>query len=149
MCFNKKHVKGIILSAVAVAILSQVIHTLGAIATMNFYLDPAFFPVWSKIMMPGAGAPPTEFYLLSLASSFIAGLLYAGGYSLLIKSIPGKTFVTKGLHYGALLFAIAGIPMTLTLILLINLPFALLAAWAVESLTVSLLAGIAIAELVK
>ncbi|MBI5159483.1 hypothetical protein HY992_05165 [Candidatus Micrarchaeota archaeon] len=149
MCIQKKHVKGIALSAVAVAIISQVIHTIGAIATMSFYLDPAYFPVWSKIMMPGPGAPPTEFYLLSLASSFITGLLYAGGYSLLIKAIPGKTFFTKGLNYGALLFALASIPFTLSLVLLINLPIPLIIEWAAENMLILLLAGVAIAKLVK
>ncbi len=151
MCLpiQKKHYKAIIVSAIAIAIVAQVIHTLGAFATMSYYLDPAYFPVWSKIMMPGTGAPPATFFILTLAASFITRLIYAAAYSLLIKSIPGKTTIQKGLNYGLGLFLVSTLPYTLSLVLLINLPIALIVEWATESLAVSLLAGAIIAKLVK
>ena len=49
-----------------ITIVSQIIHSIEAFATMDFYLDPNYFGVWSKIMMPGPGPPPAEFYYYSI-----------------------------------------------------------------------------------
>ncbi len=38
-------IKKILLAGIAFAIIAYLIHTAGAIATMNYYQDPAYFPV--------------------------------------------------------------------------------------------------------
>ncbi len=117
--------------------------------TMDYYIDETYFSVWSKIMMPGPGAPPTEFYIISIIFAFIGGLIFAGAYTIITKGIPGKTVVKKGINYGLLIWLVAGIPFGLGLILLINLPYDLIAIWTVTSLIVYLLAGAATAKIVK
>jgi hypothetical protein len=139
----------IIVAAIAFMIIAEVVNTLEAYATMSYYLDSAYFAVWSKIMMPTAGPPPMEFYYYSIAFSFISGLLFAGIYTVFIKSVLGKTIAKKGLMYGLLIWLVGGVPGYLSLILLINLSIDLIAYWALAGLIVNLLAGIATAEIVK
>ncbi len=149
MCIESKHYKGIILSAIGFAIVAQVVHTAGAFLTMSYYTDPAYFPVWSKVMMPSNAAPGMEFYALSLAFGVAAALIYGGAYSVIMKAIPGKDAMCKGLNFGAMLFLIGSVPGSLGMYLLINLPAALIGMWAIENLVISLLGGIIIARMVK
>jgi uncharacterized membrane protein YeaQ/YmgE (transglycosylase-associated protein family) len=138
----------IIVAGIVFAIIAQIIHTVESMATMNFYQDPAYFAVWSKIMMPTAGPPPTEFYIYSIIFGIIAGIIYAMIYSMINKSIPGKTITNKGLYFGFLLFLV-GIPWSLTMYLLINLPPLLLVAWSITSLVIDLIFGVIAAKLMK
>lgn len=137
----------IIIAGIVFAIIAQIIHMAESMLTMNFYTDPIYFAVWSKIMMPGAGAPPMEFYIYSIIFSFITGIIYAIVYSMISKSVPGKTPFSKGLNFGFFLFFIA-IPWTLTMYLLINLPAMLLAVWAITGLIINIIFGIIIAKLI-
>jgi hypothetical protein len=138
----------IIVAGILFAVIAQVIHMIESFATMNFYTDPAYFAVWSKIMMPGEGAPPTEFYIYSIIFGVITGIIYAVIYAIINKSLPEKTFVKQGIYFGFLLFLI-GIPMSLTMYLLINLPALLLVYWSISSLIIDLIGGIIIAKIVK
>jgi uncharacterized membrane protein YeaQ/YmgE (transglycosylase-associated protein family) len=137
-----------IIAGIVFAIIAQIIHTVESMLTMNFYTDPAYFAVWSKIMMPGEGAPPTEFYIYSIIFGIIAGIIYAMIYSMINKSIPGKTITNKGLYFGFLLFLV-GIPWSLTMYLLINLPTLLLVAWSITSLVIDLIFGVIAVKLIK
>ena len=133
-------------AAILFAVLGQVVHTVGAILTMGYYTDPAYFPVWSKIMMPGAGPPPASFYLVSIGFGLIAALIYTYVYEAVKRCLPGADYVNKGLSFGALLFLLA-LPTTFMLIELINLPLGLITAWTVEELVVTLLGGVIIARI--
>jgi len=84
-----------------------------------------------------------------LAFAFINGLLFTGVYSVVAKGVPGKTFGKKGTRYGLLVWLVAGIPSALSMVLLINLPIDLIAYWIVSSLIIYILAGIAVARIVK
>lgn len=137
-----------IIAGIVFAIIAQIIHTVESMLTMSFYTDPAYFAVWSKIMMPGEGAPPTEFYIYSIIFGIIAGIIYAMIYSMINKSIPGKTITNKGLYFGFLLFLV-GIPWSLTMYLLINLPTLLLVAWSITSLVIDLIFGVIAVKLIK
>ena len=140
---------GFFLAAILYTILAQIIHTIGAQATMGYYLLEDYFSVWSKIMMPNLGPPGALFFLWSIIFAFVTALLITYVYNVVKKSIAGKTAVTKGLTYGFLLFLVAGIPTLLSMILLINLPMALLFAWTIEGLVIFLLGGMIIARFNK
>jgi hypothetical protein len=135
-------------AAIAATIVGMIVHSLGAIAEMGYYLNPAYFPVWSKVMMPGPGPPGTKFYALSFLFGFIGWLLAAAIYSRVKGCLPGTT-AKKGLKYGAIIFLLATLPGSLSMFLLFNLPKGLIGAWTIEGLIVDLLAGIIIAKLVK
>jgi chromate transport protein ChrA len=138
----------IIIVGIVFAIIAQVIHTAESMATMSFYTDPTYFGVWSKIMMPGEGPPPTEFYYYSIVFAVITGIIYAVIFEMIKKSIPRKTAINQGLYFGFLLFLL-GIPWTLTMYLLINLPSVLLFYWSMTSLVIDLIGGAAIAKIMK
>ncbi|NIM46672.1 MAG: hypothetical protein GTN40_00740 [Candidatus Aenigmarchaeota archaeon] len=138
----------IIVAGIVFAIIAQIIHYVEAIATMGFYMDPTYFTVWSKIMMPTEGAPPAEFYYFSIGFGIITGIIYAVVYAMVKKSVPGKTIVKQGLYFGFLLFLL-GIPHTLAMYLIINLPTLLLFYWTITGLIINLIGGVIIAGIVK
>lgn len=145
----QKQIGQILLASVLFTAIAQVIHTLGAWLSMPFYLDERFFDVWSKIMMPTAGPPPSSFYYLSLAFGFIASLIFVVAYYYINGCIKVNNTVLKGIYYGLILFALVGLTSALTMILLINLPIALVIYWMFEGLVIYVLGGIVIAGLVK
>ena len=138
----------ILVSAFVFAIVSVVIHTVGAIATMDYYTNPAYFPLWSSLMMPNAGPPGMEFYAVSLSFAFIIGILFAYAYSVMQKGIPGKGAM-KGFNYGILLFMLAGLPTTLMLYELLAIPLGLILSWTLESLAIYLIGGAVFSKFVR
>ncbi len=140
---------GVLAVAVMYVVISQLVFMLGAYADMAYYMDPAYYSVWSKLMMPSAGPPPIEFTATSVAFGIISGLLFALVYSVVKGSVPGKEWGNKGLMYGFLVFLIAGIPSTLSLLLLINLPPGLVLSWMLQGFVTYLLAGLVAAKLLK
>lgn len=141
--------KRIIIAAIVFAIIAQVMHMIESMLTMDYYMDEAYFGVWSKLMMPTAGPPPTEFYIASIVSGVIIALIYATAYDMLKGILPGKTDFKRGLQYGIMLFLLVQIPGLLGMYLLINLPAMLLVYWAIGSLVILLIGSIAIAKIVR
>lgn len=131
----------ILLAAVAYAVIAQIIHWIGAFLSMDFYIDPAYMGVWSQLMMP----PMTYFFYYSVGFAFITGALLAAVYSMVYCCLPARTNVKRGLVYGLIVFMVAGIPGSLAMYLLINLPAMLILLWTVENLVIYLLGGAAIA----
>jgi len=142
-------IKQFLFAAVLFTIIGQIVHTAGAIATMDYYSDSSYYNVWSVFMMPSAGPPPALFYILSLAFGLISAFIYVYAYSVLKKSIPGKGFMKKGISYGALLFLVGTFPGSLMMLLLINLPIMLIIGWTIEGFIVSLAGCVVIAKLVE
>lgn len=130
-----------IIAAVVIVILAQIIHMVGAQVGKSYYIDPAYYAIWSKIMMPEAGPPPASFYYLSILFGLITYLLFAGIYPILKESMPGDGAIQKGLIYGILVFLLGAGPGHLAMYLLINIPVGLLLMWAVESFIIYLLGG--------
>ena len=137
----------ILIAGALYAIVAWIVHTLGAIASMKYYLMPEYFAVWSKIMMPAAGPPPLSFTLYSLTYSLIGGILFALVYNIVKDSVKKKSAVKTGLYYGLLVFAVAGIPSLFMLHLLINLPSMLIVAWGIENIAIYLTAGMITAKI--
>jgi len=98
-------------------------------------------------MMPAAGPPPVSFTMYSIAFGLIGGILISLVYGVIKGGIPGNTLAKKGLVYGLLLFLVAGIPGSLAMFLLINLPVMLILLWAIEGLIIYLLGGMIIAKI--
>ena len=141
--------KRIIIAAIIFTIIAQVLRTVESMLTMDFYMDPEYFGIWSKLMMPTAGPPPAEFFYVSIISSLIIALIYAAVYDIVKGSMPGKTTIKKGLQYGIVLFLIVQIPGLLGMYLLVNLPTLLLVYWGISSLVISLIGGIVFAKIIK
>jgi len=146
---SKINLPRLIAVAIVYAIVGEIVMTLGAMADMSYYYDSNYFPVWSKLMMPAAGPPPAEFYYISIVFQLVTGFLFGLVYNVLKGAVPGRGWKNKGLMYGFLIFLVAGIPTTMMLYLLINLPLGLLLSWMLQSLVVYLTMGLVTAKLVK
>ena len=144
---GKINIGKLMLAAVLFLVIAQIIHSLCAFCGMCYYIDPTYCQVWSKIMMPIPGPPPASFMLYSILFNFITGLLFSLVYVIIKSGIPGTSNIKKGLMYGLFVFLVAGIPGSLGLILLINLPLCLISLWLVEGLIIDLLGGIIVASI--
>lgn len=140
--------RGIVMVGVVLTIIGQIVHTVGATLTMGYYTDPQYFPVWSNLMMPAEGQPPTSFILTSIGFGLIISLIFAWFYSIVQGSIPGNTTFSRGINYGLAVFLVAGVPFLLTLVLLINLPFGIIISWTIESLVIYLIGGVLAARII-
>jgi hypothetical protein len=134
--------KRILACGLVFMVLSMTVNMLASILTMSYYTDPAYSGLWSSIMMSTNGPPGAPFFIASALFSLMTGTIFAASYSLLKKSVPGKGMV-KGVIYGLMLFLIVGVPFTLTIYLMLAVPVALLLVWALSSLIVYKLSGIA------
>lgn len=114
-------VKPIIVGGILFAIASQIILMCEVFATIDIYMMPEYFPVWSTLMMPDMGPPPAIFYAISISVTFGLAFLYNAVYGILQNGIPG-TGLRRGLNYGILLFLISSLPSILGMWMLINLP---------------------------
>ena len=112
-----------------------------AMCTMNYYIDPAYCSVWSKIMMPNAGPPPASFYYYSLGFAAISWFLFMLVYAIVGPSVPGVDGWQRGAMYGLLVWLVAGLPGALSMILLINLPLGLVVCWAGTGLVLGAVNG--------
>jgi len=142
-------IEKILLAVILFVVISEIIHTAESFLTMNFYTDPNYFAVWSKVMMSTAGPPPVSFYYYSIVFTFISGLIFVYVYTLVKSVIKAKVNWQIGARYGIGIWVVAGIPWTLTTYLLINLPPFLLIYWNISSLIVYVLAGIVAAKILK
>ncbi|MFA5412617.1 MAG: hypothetical protein WC350_04705 [Candidatus Micrarchaeia archaeon] len=133
--------------AVLLAAISFVFRMAEAVLTMDYYLDPAYFGVWSKLMMPVAGPPPIEFSLTSLAFAFVTAFIFTWFFHYLKPVLANGSWIRKGACFGLILFFICTVPSTLALILIINLPITLLLAWAFTGLVISVIYGLVLAKL--
>ncbi len=141
--------KGISIAALAIGVIGMAWHTVESILTMGYYTDPAYYSIWSKIMIPAAGPPPASFMALSFVFGLVGWAIFAFVYAKLGSAIKQKDELKKGLKFGALAFLLAGIPNSLTMYLLLNIPSGLLAAWMVSPFMLYLTGGMVCAQLVK
>jgi hypothetical protein len=133
--------KKITLAALVFTAISFVFDQISAFLTMGYYQDPAYFGVWSKLMMPGPGAPPLSFFLLSLLFSLVTGKILAIAYYFVKDKLAAKGW-PKALDFtcfiGGLYFVLSFLPSYL----IINLPLVLLVSWFASALVVVFLAAL-------
>lgn len=129
-------------------ILAQFVHTVSAYFSMDYYRDPEYFSIWSRLMMSTNGPPPANFFILSIFFSIIIGIALTLSYLVVEKALHG-TVTDKGMCFGILVFLVGVMPQALTQFLLIRLPVELIWLWAFEGFILSLLGGLLIARMNK
>lgn len=138
----------IIFAAVCFTIISFAIHNIGALIDMPVYKDPRFFNLWSKIMMPTAGALPIGFMLLSVLFGLINGFFFSYAYALFSGGISGGIW-QKGMKFGMIVFLLSGFGAFLSMVLTLNFPFILNISWMIQGLLTYLISGITAAIILK
>ena len=145
MCDMKK----VGIFAILMMIIGQIAWFLETMVDMAHYANPAYFGVWSKLMMPAAGAPPTEFFILSVVVSIIGWAIFACAYSVFGNAIKAKNELMKGLTFGGWVFLLATLPGSLSMFMLFNLPAMLLVSWTIVGVVLNLVAGVLVARFIK
>ena len=141
--------KKLVIGAFAYAVIAQVVHALGSIASMQYYTDPALFSMWSKLMMPGNAPPGAEFYIASIAAALIAGAIYTYLYEITRvvflakakKNFKGGNPYMPGLKFGALMFLAVSLTGFMTFVLLFAFPLGLQVEWLIEGFAIFMLWG--------
>lgn len=137
------------LAALCYAIISQVINSIVAQFTMSYYTNPAYFGVWSKLMMPTEGPPPAAFFVAGLVFDLVIGAIFWVFY-LWVKGLLGKQDIwQRAANFAAVLFVITMVPSVLSMTLVFNLPFMLLLIWAISALIVYYLMALVFVKLAK
>lgn len=139
--------KNIGIAAVTYTIISMVVYSLGAFADMSYYADPANSGLWSKVMMPGGGAPGLNFTVLSIIISLITGVIFGSAFVVLRQNFKQKSFVKQGLSFGIFLLILVYVPGFLSMYLLLAIPIGLQLSWMVQGLIVSLAGGVVFATI--
>ena len=133
--------------AVLLMIIGFVLRIVESMLTMDYYMDPAYFGVWSNLMMPTAGPPPTQFYLVSMLFGLITSLIIVWAYHAISSILSTQGWMRKGVFFGIFLFLLIQAPGMLSMMLMINLPAALLFAWLVTGFVISMIDGLVLAKL--
>ena len=138
----------VFLAGILFAIIATVIHSIESFLTMNYYLMRDYFSVWSKVMMPSAGPPPTSFFITSILFSLITGVTLAIFYDL-IKEKLAKTDLGKAICFTGMAITLATVFFTLPVYLLINIPAGVLISWFASGVVIFLLSSLIFAKILK
>jgi len=148
LCFKKIRWGKVVLAALLYLVIATVVHQIETALTMRYYLMPEYFGVWSKVMMPKAGPPPTGFFLTSLVFSFIGGLVLASFYDL-AKDFLGKSCCSKTCGFVCWTVALSLVFFSLPAYLLLNLPLMLLVVWFISGAVILYLAALVFGKVLK
>lgn len=150
MCECCKNIRWgkVMLAGILFTIIATIIHTIESFLTMSYYLDPQYFGVWSKAMMPNASPPPTSFFITSILFSFLTGVTLAIFYDL-IKEKLAKTESGKVICFTGMLVTLGTVFFTLPVYLLINIPGGLMISWFLSSVIIFLLTSMIFVKVLK
>jgi hypothetical protein len=113
-------------------IIATIIHQIEAMISLKYYMMPQYFGVWSKLMMPKAGPPPTDFFITSTIITFTSGISLSLVYYYIRDMLP-KDINERVLLFADLMVGLQFIFFTLPVYLLFNLPIELLVSWFISS----------------
>lgn len=138
----------ILLAALIYFVLAFIIRQAEAILTMNYYTDPQYFGVWSKLMMPKAGPPELSFHLTSALFTFLTGIALALFYEFIKDTLP-KNKWKRGMYFGDIVVVLGLVFFALPTLLLVNLPLSLQAVWFMTSALVFYLGSAVFVKVLK
>lgn len=138
----------LLITSVIYTIIAVIVHQIEAFLTMNYYMMPEYFGVWSKLMMPKAGPPPMEFYITSLVITFVSGVSLSLVYYYIRDMLP-KDFAKRVFLFADLTIGLGFIFFTLPVYLLFNLPLGLLIAWFISSFIILLASSYTFVKILK
>ncbi len=137
-----------VIAGIVFTAISMVVHNVEAIINMRYYQLPEYFSVWSKLMLPTAGPPPASFFawsaLISLASGIVLAIVYSA-----VKILLPKGAAIRAASFTILISLILLVFSTLPLLIMVNLPFALILAWFLDGIVAVFLSALAFNRILK
>lgn len=88
-------------------------------------------------------APPVAYYSGVMALNIVLALVYA----LLVKGIPGKNKLTKGLVFGLCVWAVGALPAMLATYMFMTVGLTIVIYWTITGLVFTPLMGLIIAAI--
>ena len=128
-------------------VFAVVVRQVEVALTMPYYVDPAYFGLWSRLMMPKAGPPPAEFMITSLVFTFAGGVSIAVIYYYL-KDILPKQFLKRVFFFADLMIGFSFIFFTLPTYLLFNVPLGLHVIWFISTFIILVFASFASVKII-
>ena len=150
MCYLTQKVQWskVLLAGLLYAVVNMVIQQVSAVLTMGYYLDPQYSSVWSKLMMPKAGPPPVNFFILAFILDLIGGIILALFYNF-IKGLFKESFWHKVWGFTEISSILLLVLFFFSLYLMINLPLLLLLVWYISSVIIIFISAMIFAKLIK
>lgn len=140
--------KKVLLTGFFYTLIAFVVRQIEAILTMKYYMDEAYFGVWSKIMMPSAGPPPPTFMITSFVFTFVSGISLALIYYYLRGHLPQNS-KQRIFYFADLMVATSFIFFTLPAYLMFNLPLGLIISWFFTSFIILVAASYLFVKIIK
>ena len=131
--------KKVLIAGLLFAIVAFLIRQIEAILTVKYYMDPNYFGVWSKLMMPANSPPPASFMITSLIFTLATGISIALIYYYLRDNLP-QNRKKRIFYFADLMIGTSFIFFTLPVYLMFNIPVGLLISWFVSTFII-LVAG--------
>lgn len=133
----------------------MVVRQIEMIWTLKYYMDPAYFGLWSKIMMPAspnlggpiAGPPPIDFFLVSIIANIFTGIGLTLIYYYLKDYLP-KGYFKRSFFFADLLVTTSFLFFTVPVVLLFRVPLTLLGYWFLSSFFVATAASMVIVKII-
>lgn len=141
-------IKKVLLTSVIFTVIAFVIHQIEAIVMMKYYVDPKYFGIWSKLMMPSAGPPPAQFMITSLIFTFVTGISVTLIYYYLKDHLPVER-KRRIFYFADLMAATSFVFSTLPMYLMFNVPVALLISWFVSNFVILTLGSLVVVKIIK
>lgn len=138
----------VVLVGLLYTVLATAVNQVTAVLTMQYYLMPQYFGVWSKTMMPTQGPPPVTFFLTSIIFTFASGMMLTLVYYYLRDLLPTDNR-RRVLLFADLLVGLQFVFFTLPVYLLFNVPAGLLVSWFVSSFVVLVATSFAMVKIIK
>lgn len=145
---QKIHWKKVLIAGVVFLVIATITRQIEVFLTMDFYKDPQFFGVWSRLMMPANGPPPLQFILYSFLFTYLTGITLAFLYDF-IKGNLSKKFWLKVGSFTDITVGLSFVFFTLPSFLLFNIPLILLIYWLISTTVIIFLSTIFFVKYLK
>jgi tryptophan-rich sensory protein len=143
----KIHWGKVLLVGLIYTIISVVVRQVEMLWTMKYYEMPRYFGLWNPLMMPKAGPPPTDFFIVSTIITFTIGVSLTIVYYYLKECLP-KNYWKRTFFFADLMVATSFIFFTLPSYLLFNIPVGLLASWFASTFVMLVVTSVAITKII-
>lgn len=145
---RKLHTKEVLMSGLLYSLIALFIRQIEMMMTMGYYKDPAYFAVWSKLMMPTQGPPPLAFFIESLLFTYATGVTLAAIFEF-TKPLFGKKYWEKVIGFTDITVGLMIVFGFFPMYLLINLPLGLIVTWFISGWVTVLLGAMVFAKRMK
>ncbi len=135
--------KRLLVSAGFIMLISLIINSGGLFFNAEEYASNS--NIWNNHILEAE----VSFFILTLVSGFILGIILTLVYTIIAKSIRQKSILKTGIFYGILLFILVGIPLILNTYISFAISSYLLMCLIIQNFIILLLSGIGIVYIMR